>query len=169
MDEMAQDPGEWAGCDGRNIPDSSSPLSVLPSVIPMLSTVEYVAILLWALLHTAGGTTTRTNLARAFALRKNPKRLKRLAPTSMAHEVNHWCSMVGAHSVSDVNSIAVLDALLARQGVSMETNQEGRLAVGVTEHTPGFAQIDPWFHFEAGLLWTVLKAATLAEGAEEAE
>lgn len=133
-------------------------LEDLPSVIPNVSEEEHAAILIWALLHTSGGTATRMDLARAFALRARPLLLKRLAPSSLKREVAHWVSTVGSRSVKAGLLASTLSELAGRNGVSLGTNREGRATVITGTQTPAEAQIDAWFLFEADLALKVLRA-----------
>lgn len=130
----------------------------LPSVIPNVSDEEHAAILIWALLHASGGTITRMDLARAFALRARPALLKKHAPASLKREVAHWASTVGARSVKAGLLASTLNAMAARNGVSLGTDSESRSTVSASPHTPSEAQIDPWFIFEANLALKVLRA-----------
>ncbi|MBL8718634.1 MAG: BREX-2 system adenine-specific DNA-methyltransferase PglX [Myxococcales bacterium] len=130
----------------------------LPSVIPDLSDEEHAAILIWALLHASGGTATRMDLARAFALRARPALLKKLAPASLEREVAHWVSTVGSRSVKSGLLASTLSALAARSGVTLGTNREGHATVSATSQTPSEARIDDWFLFEADLALKVLRA-----------
>jgi hypothetical protein len=133
-------------------------LDDLPSVIPNVSDEEHAAILIWALVHAAGGTATRMDLARAFALRARPALLKKLAPASLKGEVAHWVSTVGSRSVKAGLLASTLGALAARSGVALGTNSEGRATVSASSQTPSEAQIDAWFLFEANLALKVLRA-----------
>lgn len=130
----------------------------LPSVIPNFSDEEHAAILIWALLHVSGGSATRMDLARAFALRARPALLKKLAPASLKGEVAHWLSTVGSRSVKAGLLASTLSALAARSGVALGTNGEGRATVSASSQTPPEAQIDDWFLFEADLALNVLRA-----------
>ncbi len=130
----------------------------LPSVIPNVSEGEHAAILVWALLHASGGTATRMDLARAFALRARPALLKKLAPASLKREVAHWISTVGSRSVKAGLLASTLSDLAGRNGVAPGTNSEGRATVSTSPLTPAEAQIDPWFLFEANLALKVLRA-----------
>jgi N-6 DNA Methylase len=130
----------------------------LPTVIPNVSDGEEAAIFIWALLHASGGTATRMDLARAFALRARPALLKRLAPASLRSKVAHWVSTVGSRSVKAGQLASTLSELAGRNGVALGTNSEGRATVSASPHTPAEAQIDAWFHFEADLALKVLRA-----------
>ncbi len=138
--------------------ETEDSLDDLPSVIPSVSDEEHAAILIWALLHASGGTVTRMDLARAFALRARPALLKKHAPTSLKREVAHWASTVGSRSVKAGLLASTLNALAARNGVSLGTDSESRSSVSASPHTPSEAQIDPWFLFEANLALKVLRA-----------
>lgn len=141
----------------EEVPSEDS-LDDLPSVIPNVSDEEHAAILIWALLHASGGTATRMDLARAFALRARPALLKKHAPASLKREVAHWVSTVGSRSVKAGLLASTLGDLHNRQGVSLGTDSEGRSTVSTSPHTPPEAQIDPWFLFEANLALKVLRA-----------
>jgi hypothetical protein len=138
--------------------EKDNSLDDLPSVIPNVSDEEHAAILIWALIHASGGTATRMDLARAFALRARPALLKKLAPASLKGEVAHWLSTVGSRSVKAGLLASTLGALAARRGVTLGTNGEGRATVSASSQTPSEAQIDSWFHFEANLALKVLRA-----------
>lgn len=138
--------------------ETKDSLDDLPSVIPDVSDGEHAAILIWALLHAAGGTATRMDLARAFALRARPALLRRLAPSSLKREVAHWVTAVGSRSAKAGLLASTLSELAARNGVSLGTNNESRATVSASPHTPAEAQIDAWFHFEANLALKVLRA-----------
>jgi hypothetical protein len=133
-------------------------LDDLPSIIPNVSDGEHAVMLIWALLQALGGTATRMDLARAFALRARPALMKRLAPASLKREVAHWVSTVGSRSVKAGLLASTLTELAARNGVALGTNSEGRATVSTSPHTTPEAQIDPWFHFEASLALKVLRA-----------
>ncbi len=141
-----------------NEEETEDALDDLPSVIPSVSDEEHAAILIWALLHASGGTVPRMDLARAFALRARPALLKKHAPTSLKREVAHWGATVGSRSVKAGLLASTLNALAARNGVSLGTDSEGRSTVSASPHTPSEAQIDPWFLFEANLALKVLRA-----------
>lgn len=130
---------------------------MIPSVIPNLSDEEHAAILIWAFLHASGGTATRMDLARSFALRSRPVLLKKLAPVSLKGDVSHWVATMGSRSVKMSLLAPVLSALAARNGIALGTNSEGRATVGTSPYTPAEAQIDEWFIFEANLLLKVLR------------
>jgi hypothetical protein len=138
--------------------ETEESLDDLPSVIPNVSDEEHAAILIWALLHASGGTVTRMDLARAFALRARPALLKKHAPTSLKREVAHWASTVGSRSVKAGLLASTLNALAARNGVALGTDSESRSTVSASPRTPSEAQIDPWFLFEANLALKVLRA-----------
>lgn len=129
----------------------------MPSVIPALSEEGHAAFLILALLYASGGTATRMDLARAFALRAGPALLKKLAPASLKREVAHWASTVGSRSVKAGLLASTLSELQDR-GVSLGTDKEGRATVSTTRNTPPAAEIDLWFHFEAKLALKVLRA-----------
>lgn len=138
--------------------ETEDSLDDLPSVIPSVADEEHAAILIWALVHASGGTVTRMDLARAFALRARPALLKKHAPASLKREVAHWASTVGSRSVKAGLLASTLNALAARNGVSLGTDSERRSTVSASPHTPSEAQIDPWFLFEANLALKVLRA-----------
>lgn len=145
----------------RRPPEEAEPeesLDDLPAVIPNVSDAEHAAILIWALLHASGGTATRMDLARAFALRARPALLKKLAPASLKREVAHWVSTVGSRSVKAGLLASTLGALAARSGVALGANGEGHATVSASSQTPSEAQIDEWFLFEADLALKVLRA-----------
>jgi hypothetical protein len=130
----------------------------LPLIIPEVSEREHAAILVWALLHASGGTATRLDLARGFALHARPALLKKLAPASLKREVAHWVATVGSRSVKAGLLASTLSELASRNGVSLGTDSEGRAIVSTSPQTPTEEQIDAWFLFEADLALRVLRA-----------
>lgn len=138
--------------------EEDASLEDLPSVIPNVSDEAHAAILIWALLHASGGSATRMDLARAFALRARPALLKKLAPASLKGEVAHWASTVGLRSVKAGPLASTLKGLHRQQGVSLGVDGEGRSTVSTSPHTRPETEIDPWFVFEAHLALKVLRA-----------
>lgn len=130
----------------------------LPAIIPDVSSPDDAALFIWAVLHASGGSATRTDLARAFALRARPNLLKRLAPAPLKRAVTHWGTTVGSRSVKAGLLASTLAALAERNGVVLGTNSEARVTVSTSPHTPSEEQIDPWFRFEADLAVKVLRA-----------
>jgi hypothetical protein len=130
----------------------------LPAIIPDVSSTDDAALFIWAVLHASGGSATRTDLARAFALRARPNLLKRLAPASLKREVTHWGATVGSRSMKAGLLASTLASLAERNGVVLGTNGEGRATVSTSPHTRSEDQIDPWFRFEADLAVRVLRA-----------
>ena len=138
-------------------PALAPPLPTMPTVVPQLQPAEEAAIVIWALLHAAGGTLTRTDLARAFALRGRPDLLRRLAPASVT-QAGAWATRVGTRSVAQGILATTLKTLADRDGVALSTNAESRSTVGTTPSTPEEERLDPWFRFEARLALQVLRA-----------
>jgi hypothetical protein len=130
----------------------------LPTVIPDVSDGEAAALFILALLYASGGTATRMDLARAFALRARPNLLKRLVPGPLKREAAHWASTVGSRSVKAGLLASTLGALVDRNGVLLGIDGQSRATVSTSAHTPTEDQIDPWFRFEAGLAMKVLRA-----------
>lgn len=130
----------------------------LPAVIPAVSNTDAAALFICAVLHASGGTVTRTDLARAFALRARPTLMKRVAPASLKREVTHWASTVGTRTVKTGLLSATLKALAERDGVVLGANSEAHATVSAGAHTPSQEQIDPWFRFEADVAVRVLRA-----------
>lgn len=130
----------------------------LPTVIPDFSDRESAAFFIWALLYASGGTATRMDLARAFALRARPNLLKRLAPASLKREAAHWASTIGSRSVKAGLLALTLGELVDRNGVLLGIDGQSRATVSTSAHTCSEDQIDPWFRFEADLAIKVLRA-----------
>jgi hypothetical protein len=133
-------------------------LPAMPSVIPHVQQpTEEGALVIWALLYAAGGTITRTELARAFTLRARPELLKQLAPASLA-QASEWASRVGARAVPQGLLAGTLRTLADRAGVALGTDGDFRATVTTTANSPAEERIDPWFRFEAQLALQVLRA-----------
>lgn len=139
-------------------------MPIVPTTIPQLPPAEEAAIAIWALLHAAGGTLTRTELARAFALRAHPELLRRLAPATLT-QAREWATEVGARSAAQGLFAATLKALADRNGVVLSPNVDSQSLVSTSRNTPPEERLDPWFRFEAGLALQVLRAQP-ADGLE---
>jgi hypothetical protein len=129
----------------------------MPSVVPQLPPTEEASIVIWALLHAGGGTLTRAELARAFALRARPDLLSRLAPNSFP-EAHAWATKVGTRSVAAGLLAAALKMLSDGDGIVVGTDGERRSTVSTSHRTPPEDRIDAWFRFEARLALEVLRA-----------
>jgi hypothetical protein len=150
-----RDPVERAKEDLKGEVDSA--LSYMPGVVPQVSAADEAAIVIWALVREAGGTITRTDLARAFALRARPELLVQLAPPSIP-QVSEWAAKVAGRSVAQGLLAATLRTLADRQGVTLGVNAESRSTVSASQNTPPAERIDPWFRFEASVALQVLRA-----------
>ncbi|MFB1484098.1 Eco57I restriction-modification methylase domain-containing protein [Corallococcus sp. RDP092CA] len=137
--------------------DVGTTLPVMPTVVPQLPPADEAAIVIWAIVHAAGGTITRTDLARAFALRARPALLAQLAPSSIP-QVSEWAAKVAARSVAQGGLAATLRALAARDGITLGVNVESKSTVSASQNTPPEDRIDPWFRFEANIALQVLRA-----------
>jgi hypothetical protein len=130
----------------------------LPTVIPNVCDTDYAKLFVWALLHASGGTATRLDLARAFALRADPNLVKRLAPRSDNREVKHWASTLGSRSVKTGLLRSTLSELADRGGVLLGANRDGRATVSTSPLTAAREKIAPWICFEADVVMRVLRA-----------
>jgi hypothetical protein len=125
--------------------------------VPQLPAAEEAAIAIWAIVHAAGGTITRTDLARAFALRARPALLAQLAPSSIP-QVSEWVAKIAERSVAQGVLAATLRTLAERDGVALGINAESKSTVSTSQNTPPEERIDPWFRFEANIALQVLRA-----------
>lgn len=130
------------------------PLAV-PHVISSLTPEEEIARFVWAILHANGGAIGRMDLARAFALRSQPKLLVKLASGTVAPAANEWAERVGTRNVVSGQLVVMLRHLESRSGIRLLTDNS-RSMVGHGEHTPSIDLIDPWSIFEARLSMAVL-------------
>lgn len=150
-----RDPVERAKADLEA--DVGSTMPLMPSVVPQLAAADDAAIFIWALIHAAGGTVTRTELARAFALRARPTLMVRLAPSNLP-QASEWATKVAGRSVPQGVLAATLRTLADREGVTLGVNAESNSTVSASQNTPLQERIDPWFCFEAHLTVRVLRA-----------
>jgi hypothetical protein len=134
-----------------------SPLPPIPAIRPQMPAELETALVVVALLHVAGGALTRTELARAFALRARPDLLTQLAPSSLS-QAGEWARKVGERSVSPGMLASTLRAMVDRRGVEFGIDAQSRSTVRTSTGTPAEAQLDPWFRFEATLALEVLRA-----------
>ncbi len=137
-------------------------LPPMPVVVPQAPPGAEAAFVIFALLHAAGGTLTRSDLARAFTLRSNPELLKRWAPASLA-EAREWEKKVGQRSVAEGLLASTLKELDDRSGIALGTNADSRSTVSTSPNTPAEEKLDPWFQFEARLALQVLRALSVIE------
>jgi len=137
-------------------------LPTMPAIVPTLEPAREAAVCVWALLHAAGGTIARTELARAFVLRSQPSLLRRLAPSDIQGTAATWASRIANRSVDAGALAGAVAALADRNGISLTTDAAGRAVVASATHTPPEAQIDEWFRFEARLALRVLAAVPAA-------
>lgn len=136
----------------------TSDLPAVPSLAPTMPLAEEAAILILALVHADGGTISRTDLARAFALRGMPSVLLELAPTKLIEKARQWVAKRSAQTLPDGQMAASLGALSSRSGVALGIDAASRAVVKTSVTTPAESKIDDWFRFEARLLLSVLRA-----------
>ena len=132
-------------------------LPTMPTVIPQLAPVEEAAFVILALLYAAQGTLTRTDLARAYALRERPDLLRRFAPPSLS-QASEWATKVGPRSVAQGLFAGTLKMLSDRNGVALGLNTESQSTVSTGPSAPAEELLEPWFRFEARLALQVLRA-----------
>lgn len=132
-------------------------LPTMPTVIPQLPPAEEAVFVIWALLYAAGGTLTRTDLARAYALRERPDLLRRFAPQSLSR-ASEWATKVGTRSVVQGLFASTLRTLSDRNGVALGLNTESQSTVSTGQSAPADDLLEPWFRFEARLALQVLRA-----------
>lgn len=130
----------------------------MPAVVPALTPDDETAITIWAILHASGGTITRMDLARSFALRSKPAILKKLARPLVAQIAQAWADKVGTRAVASGLLARVLKTLAERDGVKLTTDTSLRSVVTTSTGTPPEDKIAPWFQFEARLALQVLAA-----------
>ncbi|MBI2895541.1 MAG: N-6 DNA methylase [Deltaproteobacteria bacterium] len=137
-------------------------VSALSATMPTLAPAQEAAMCLWALVHAAGGSIPRIDLARAFALRSNPALLARLAPADLVGPAGAWAQRVAQRSVASGPLADTLRTLANRDGIRLATDTASRSVVTTSPHTPSEAQLDAWFRFEARLALRVLAALPAA-------
>jgi hypothetical protein len=130
----------------------------MPAVLPVLTPDDETAITIWAILHASGGTITRMDLARSFALRSKPAILNKLARPFVAEIAQVWAEKVGTRAVASGQLARVLKTLAERDGVKLTTDASSRSVVATSTGTPPEDKIAPWFQFEARLALQVLAA-----------
>jgi hypothetical protein len=130
----------------------------MPAVAPVMKPDEETAVTIWAILHASGGTITRMDLARSFALRSQPAILNKLAPPVLGEIAQAWVDKVGTRAVASGSLTRVLRTLAARGGVRLTTDASSRSVVSTSTGTQPEDKIAPWFQFEARLALQVLAA-----------
>jgi hypothetical protein len=135
----------------------------VPDIVPVLRPDEEVALAILAILHASGGTITRMDLARSFALRSHPSLLKKLAPAVAAQIAQEWAGKITNRTVPPGSLARVLKALTERDGVKLTIDASSRSVVTTSAGTPLERTIAPWFRFEARLALSVLAAIPSAE------
>lgn len=134
------------------------PLPDIPVTMPSLPQDEEIALLVWAIVLANGGAISRMDLARAFAIRSDDQLLVRLASAEISATARNWAQRVGRRASQAGQLAAVINALIARNGVSLTTDSSSRSTVRITDHTPTEDKIDPWYQFEARLALAVLRS-----------
>jgi hypothetical protein len=135
---------------------------LMPEVIPSLDPAQETAVCVWALLHAAGGSIPRADLARAFVLRSQPALLKRLAPSDLQALALAWSARVGTRNIGAGSLAEAVKVLSNRDGLKLMTDASGASLFTTSAHTPPEDQIDEWFRFEARLALRVLAAVSPA-------
>jgi hypothetical protein len=130
----------------------------MPALVPVLSPDEETAITIWAILRASGGTITRIDLARSFALRSQPATLNNLARPPLAEIAQAWTDKVGSRTIASGQLSKVLKTLAERDGVKLTVDSLSHSVVTASTGTPPENKIDPWFQFEARLALGVLAA-----------
>ena len=123
----------------------------MPAVVPVLNPDDETAVTIWAILHASGGTITRMDLARSFALRSKPAILSKLARPLVAEIAQAWVDKVGTRTVASGMLARVLKTLAERDGVKLTIDASSRSVVATSTGTPPEDKIAPWFQFEARL------------------
>jgi hypothetical protein len=138
----------------------------LPAIVPALDPAHETVICVWALLRAAGGSITRTELARAFVLRSQPALLIQFAPANLQAVASAWASRIDNRRIAAGALAAAITTLAARDAIKLTTNASGQSVVIVSPHTPQEDQIDEWFIFEARLALRVLAGLPAARTQE---
>jgi hypothetical protein len=137
-----------------------SPQSALPSMPSFAPTIsspaKEAALIIYALTHAAGGTITRLELARAFAILTKPELLQGLARGSA--DVSAWADGVTARAIPEGQLRVTLKQLAAGRGVKLSTDSRGQSTVNLGPKTPSEDRLNAWFRIEARLALGVLRA-----------
>jgi hypothetical protein len=128
----------------------------IPDALLAMDSAQEATLFVWALLHAAGGSFPRMDVARAFALRCRPNLLRKFAPSEAQPEASAWADRVGQRTAAAGLLAGVLSDLARRDALRLTTDGVSRSVVAVGPHTPAEDSLDPWFRFEARLALRVL-------------
>ncbi len=139
-------------------------LPPMPAALTALPAAEDLARFVWAVVYANGGSVTRTTLARAYSLRRQPTVLRGLASAELALAAEGWSSAVGAFT-TPASLVPLLADLESRGAVAFHV-KEGKATVERGASTPTPTDVGAWHDFEARLVLEVLArlgAAQLAQ------
>ncbi len=143
-------PGWW--------PVASTAIDVpaVPDTLPAMDAAQEAILFVWALVHAAGGSLPRMDVAHAYALRCRPSMLRKFAPSEVQPKASEWADRAGQPTAAAGLLASVLKDLASRDALRLTTDEASRSIVTVGPHTPAEAEVDAWFRFEARLTLRVL-------------
>lgn len=143
-------PGWWVPLPPR--------IEVPPMPEPLLSfdPEQDAALFIWAVLHASGGSVPRMQLARAFALRSQPRLLGKFASDDLSPKAHEWGDAVDQRVTPAGTLAKTLVGLASRNGVRNTTDGLSRAIVNLGPSAPREFDLDAWFRFEARLVLSAL-------------
>jgi hypothetical protein len=152
------------GTETDSLQDQSPRTFEFPEVPAWMPTDDpyEVPTVVWALLHAAGGSLSRLDLARAFVLRSRSDSMVKYASPELAPTARKWAERVGMRTVEDGALSGAIRGLIQRRGIALSVDSEGRPQLTTTEHTRPESQIGEWYRFEAHLALAVLRGSSLS-------
>lgn len=145
-------PGWWP------VAPTAIDVPAIPAPLPAMDAAQEAMLFVWALLHAAGGSLPRMDVARAFALRCHPRLLWKFAPSDLQLKVSGWADQVGQRTVAAGLLASVLADLASRDIVRLTTEKASRSVVTIGPEMPTEDEVDAWFRFEARLALRVLSS-----------
>ncbi len=145
--------------DSEQAPVGRAPVPAVltvPDSVPTLDPQQDAIYIALALVHATGGTIPIIDLARAFALWSQPKRLARAAPSHLSDRVEEWLRRADSRTVPPGTLARVLRELVDRGVFRRIVDESSRSAVSTTATTPSEERLLEWYRFEARLALNVL-------------
>jgi hypothetical protein len=145
-------PGWWP------VASTAVDVPAVPETLPTMDAAQEAILFVWALVHAAGGSLPRMDVAHAYALRCRPSMIRKFAPSEVQPKASEWADRVGQPTAAAGLLANVLKDLASRGALRLTTDEASRTIVAVSPHTPAEAEVDAWFRFEARLALRVLAA-----------
>ena len=151
--------------EGRPMPSSlSAPprparrVDGIASIPPQTTPEVARALVALAMVRASSKPLSLFDLARAFAVRLNPKSVIGALPSDLAGDVAAWARVAGANTSASQTLEELVGNLIDRQALTWHLTTGAPRAVVATSYTPEWEALDPWYRQEAQLWLRVVRA-----------